>query len=1842
MVTLADGSQLSLADEPVLGTGIATESPLQSEAALNQNLAIDKNPEEEAEILRLSTETGLAPNVVRFDRPAAKVQAEKVPVQELSPALLDFVARKQENAALIKDDTRAVDNVVSTWETVNTYFEGLKRDTAAAYTTGRAGRDVSFLYYDKFINDVSGLDEQIGIFESEIKRPERTDLFGQIVTATAEQLPIQFDLIPAGISGALTGATAAAAAGIVGGVPGVVLLGLTGAKLGFQLGIAQRAFFLGAGSAAKEYSDFVDEDGSKLEPIVLKNAAVLAGVLNAGLEVIGETFLLKLIPGLKGLVSSRPKELIKNALKTKTFRTALRKIILDYGSLVGIEATTEAIQELTTIGIGEAIKEIEFEAPKHLTKEQIFSRVGEAGQQALLASLGFGFVGASTQITIEGVKAQRANTFYEEQLRVKDAVEATKLQERLPEKMKEVLETAGMDQEVSVSGEALQDFKQVEGAEGIFDKLGITEEVITDTQTTGQDVNLKLSDLQTLLTADESDAFFTVIRETPESKSQNEADTFDPLAESQVILEADTALRREFTEFNKEKKRLETEILEVSTLRKLPEPEQQAKNVSELWSAFAERISGVSDQTPAETLKRLRVEPSNLVDVERAKLFIEDKDLQNTIPLGVTKISAEGSIIKLFENADTSTLLHETGHVFFNEILTLENLGKASDGLVTDIGVLKEWLKVDVKVGITRDQQDVFARGFERYLREGKAPSAKLKSAFERFKTWLMAVYRTIKSSPLDVKLTDDVREVFDRLLSSEQESFQFIQENEFHITDSEISSLNLPAEEVKLWQKTINKGFSSAKEKLQNSQAKVIAANRKTWTQEAREQVAQEQVYLTVDRLSDKEQVGLNKAGFTETFGQETVDRFKEKKYRFFRKGETVIADVVAADQGYANASDMVNSLTEAPLKQDRIDEVIAAKEAAALEDATIEDAYLNFDDSLDRYFETLSRFLRDKAGIEEKTPRRIFKKFVDDKFQDFLIKDATRTDRFLWAMKRALKAKDKAVKAGDFQTAFEHAQQARLSFEYARKTRKIKENTTKLKKLSQKAFKAKGRIDFEYWKNIVNLANRFKLIRTKVPKDLQPIRGLLETGKSLMDNGPDFSSWLMDGATETSFQELKVSNFTEVDNLIRHLDFIGRAKSADRTALSEGGSALLAQDLIAKTAELKKLEYPTQGSPLRKLSDVKRKFIAHLDTFHNITLQLDGFQNVGVKGTPGLWERQIYQPLAKADSEQLRISADLRTRLTGAFDQLNKSFQKNSKISADIKTPVPQKIQDVGNGWTFETVVSLALNMGNSSNIKAVQEGYGLTQADINEVLKPLTNEDWDAVQTIWDTMDFYRDPLFQTRERMIGFQPEKVEADAFVTPTGKTMRGGYYPLKEDRQLAGGKTPTWDAQEDLILTMNGAFSAGVPAVALKERKGFGGKPVRLSLSVLAQHLDFVAKYISHAEVLRDVDRMLKNPEVAGEMLRKLGPEANDNMRGTLQNIARNNNEQLDIIDRFFLGARRLSTVFILGAKVSVSLKQVYSLGGFIEKQGFGTLVDGIKELTKNSIQGDFVSTVKTVKDLSPFMAARFNNLDVNINRAVNNQILKKHVVGNKSLQEIRDMMFTLIKIADFAAVMPAWLGAFNKGKRQFKGDVAKAVLFADTAIRTTQPSTRPIDLTPIQQSRKGMAQAVTMFSTFTLLFGNIQRTQFRAFNAGKMSKAEFTRSVMWNFIIPPIAMNLMFAALRGEAPEPKEVALDFLSYQTIGIPVIKDLAFAAANVVKGKRVFAPGFDSPIFTPLDLAESTSRAMIGWLQDMGSDKKRDNAIWALAEISSFMAGIPATSIYKQLKAGIEKAEKFTE
>ena len=142
--------------------------------------------------------------------------------------------------------------------------------------------------------------------------------------------------------------------------------------------------------------------------------------------------------------------------------------------------------------------------------------------------------------------------------------------------------------------------------------------------------------------------------------------------------------------------------------------------------------------------------------------------------------------ITLLQGADLSTFLHESGHFFLESMLDfaaqLEGQQREGAGLspgelelLADANALLRWFGMEsltewgrLSLDERRDAHEKFARGFEAYLYEGKSPAIELHGLFQRFRAWLLSVYKSLKE--LNVEISDEVRGVMDRMLASTEE----------------------------------------------------------------------------------------------------------------------------------------------------------------------------------------------------------------------------------------------------------------------------------------------------------------------------------------------------------------------------------------------------------------------------------------------------------------------------------------------------------------------------------------------------------------------------------------------------------------------------------------------------------------------------------------------------------------------------------------------------------------------------------------------------------------------------------------------------------------------------------------------------------------------------------------------------------------------------------------------------------------------------------------------------------------------------------------------------------------
>lgn len=138
-------------------------------------------------------------------------------------------------------------------------------------------------------------------------------------------------------------------------------------------------------------------------------------------------------------------------------------------------------------------------------------------------------------------------------------------------------------------------------------------------------------------------------------------------------------------------------------------------------------------------------------------------------------------VIYALTNPKLSTPLHELAHVFENSLSKKEKdvvmaayrkhfadkeKKRKSQYKRKGISDMYEERRLPLDQAWDTEVSEFFARGFEKYLADGKAPTIALKKLFENFKTWLNDIYNGIKGSEIDIKLSPRMIEIYDSMFT--------------------------------------------------------------------------------------------------------------------------------------------------------------------------------------------------------------------------------------------------------------------------------------------------------------------------------------------------------------------------------------------------------------------------------------------------------------------------------------------------------------------------------------------------------------------------------------------------------------------------------------------------------------------------------------------------------------------------------------------------------------------------------------------------------------------------------------------------------------------------------------------------------------------------------------------------------------------------------------------------------------------------------------------------------------------------------------------------------------------
>lgn len=1201
--------------------------------------------------------------------------------------------------------------------------------------------------------------------------------------------------------------------------------------------------------------------------------------------------------------------------------------------------------------------------------------------------------------------------------------------------------------------------------------------------------------------------------------------------------------------------------------------------------------------------------------------------------------------IALFEGAaDGSTIIHETAHYVFDLMEHFVESGSADERMKSDYRKLAEWMTLTPEQAekgyeaylkslpegtdaMTPEQwkyieeQERLARGFEAYCMEGRAPSVELQGAFATLRRILLHIYKTVRA--LGVKLTDDVRQVFDGMLATETTLMRdsILLEAAEQI-DREL--LGLSQSEVKTFRELIEKSNEQAVAEMTAEKNAKLKELRKQWRAEAKALMDGDPVYNVwyavqkegkMDYLAVQEIAGEYIAQRLKDMGLATKPgrRTKDGKYPNAKSGKHPAT--MAAQAGFDTVEDMIDQLLASKSPQDFTAEYMADEERKFNAEFEMSEKAQSVRASIEA-LEKLSEMLAVKGGqIGYRFRRALLKQQAIEELNKTAVSHIVSDKKLIADCRMNARALTKAANEGDFTTAFERAKALRFNLEVLRlkgDARKAVEDTVSLLRKGRHA--KKGTIYGDHQDALTDLSVRFGFTRTapKAPLQHTVASVVAEFNEEAAANGDlplEVPEWMLTRGMD--YRAMTFGQFQELANLAEFLYGEGKEIVSARNETFRNSVKQAVEGTVAELKEQKHKYARSQNFIVKGW----RGMVQWGTKLRNII-------GMAVNWNPDSTLQKLYDEMAFAESEQTQIMADPMRKCTEALDALYRSTHGLDFTSlADI--PFPQDVKAEGyRKWDAEKLVAACLNMGTLKNRQRLLDGYEWGENGeeyASRLASMLTAEDWANIQKIWDAMATLTPRTAQTFKEEYHYDLRLEEAAPFTVQTkdGREVEvaGGYYPLE---YLYHKNTVVDDRAEAL----KNAPRFRRASFTFERNEGVTD-PLALSLNLVFTHIFDASHYISHRHTMRKVLRVINDRAFRSHFQQTQGFERYSALKALIENVAAPGAALKGMTSGFENWGRSVVTAYALWASPSVVAMQLSSISYGLDELG-GYYLEAAAENMAHP-----VDTYHFVMEHSGMMRDRVNLKDLDLKARANEF---KQNMATRIRETVKQIGYSPMRFVDLAVAIPAWKAAYDKALDEGKSD-SQAVAAADEFVAKTQGATRAIDMSPLQLKAYGRGLTV-FFSAVSAGSTMATRTINRIFG-GNLTPGEAAYSATMNIILPLFFSCLIRYAIAGAGAgdDPDKARRAFLRELITnpfqGIPLIRDVADFAANRTVGKSKYA---QRTVFENTSLRGASDLVVTAFDGvEAAFEENPDRAMYKLADAVGTLFQVPVVRVYERLR-----------
>lgn len=1150
---------------------------------------------------------------------------------------------------------------------------------------------------------------------------------------------------------------------------------------------------------------------------------------------------------------------------------------------------------------------------------------------------------------------------------------------------------------------------------------------------------------------------------------------------------------------------------------------------------------------------------------------------------GAITWDAEGkAIINLFEGADMSTVIHEAvGHYFIENLMREGALPNATEQMKKDrqtmldyAGVNKDWDSLSQEEKTAAHER--WAEAAETYMMEGKAPSKELQPVFNRFKKWLLAIYDAVFSDRRNknaVPINDEVRQVFDRMLASEDQIAEMERIDGYFsaLPDVVLDALSEPRKQMlrnfaaKAHDKAVQMLTKESLVNFNQERKDRIQKYREDVEPQVKEAIAKQPLYMASEQILDIASDLKTAKGVANRYLE---GNFDESKMATF--------DMIAEANGFTSGDELAKTIMSEPsftgAVNRHIDEMVQDafpdiyKERGLAEEAA-RDAMYNDESGL--LINTEAQLIEDKAQglLKGQRDAETLRKLAVARRQTAKIqaqmdlqnrvklKEALNTQKYITAERNAAAKAAVALENDDYSTAVRYKNVQAFNHACVVESVRLRNQYVKWQNYFRKQAKAKK----ETWGNERNfiqaaaIMERFGYKRKDYSgfEKTETLSEYLNDMDDLYDNVA-VADWIMDEDVSITNprERMTASQLEDVVNALKNIKAIAK-QEMNINALQKGVTyaefKVEAQETLNK---LKPIWKPQVG--VTQQPTVMEKLKASLRSTDNLFEMMDDWQY-------GFFSKHFGAVIREAADNETRKILEYEEKTAQAYREWLPD--KAAEKAADYQ----EKYDELGTSVDKHVLVKMLMNLGNESSARvlcstrpvgfensALWVDGDIVQTKINllDFLgRNLTEADIKYAQAKIDIAELYWSEMEALETRWTGFSPKKVEASPveLTLADGKTvvMRGGYFPLMRD-----GDTGSKHAGQEVISDTDPRQGRNIRTMST--RRGHLKERVKAKYPVnLKRGAEFnVAMDAIHdlcfREVMGDFRKIMNDQEMYTLIKEKLGLADFAAFKEYLERAANPQGTNSGSVGESWMGsvanwlrARTVNAAIMLNLKTAVqNLGNPLLYGNAVDGFGYSDVVAAVSNYSMNmQLAEGYKSAKEFVYSKSPWMKERSVLPDISL------RDMKEMESLNPVEKKAVEFGTRLLVATDNLSAIPVWMQAYGKKIRAGAGE-AEAVDFANTVIRRTLGSSRVTEVAPLLRG----GPMLKLFTTFQGFFNTQYNQWAREYNIFLKEKdiMRLTSFVGAKFIMFAF-INLMLSAedpFEEDKDEYKKISKEILTY--------------------------------------------------------------------------------------------------